>query len=453
MCKVVKYWFACNHAFRLRHSKCGGTKHKNTRAGLSAACKSDPYLNFVLTLNCGPCQYQAFESRWKQKLGLAEIFLERLKKKGFPGVQEVDALVEQMREEFTTATWGTRSLFPHAHKQRTVRVGLGHFGRSPSPLSRIVLPEDIPEPLEIIGPEHPEYEYDYNQIASTDPLHPVDSNYAHPLDECDTSWTLNHLSSDELEQSGEGVGFDASEVDTAWAVSTEELNMESMEWGKDTSDWQPEAARSAPSDIKPTQGSELLYFPTLEGTQTDKHTPVEHSMAERIDMVVHEFWSLVNGNVPGEQSSRDTAHTIDEDIHDAFKALHLSDPLSGLKTGLLTPPPTPPRLSTNKANASDFAPQSPPNPAASLSFTNIHTKPLSPASQSAGNLASNPTTSFYDSWRRHISPIKHTDRARFSRALLYLSRCEIRDVEGPSGRAVLDPQPPQDGGVKIGLWR
>lgn len=229
--------------------------------------------------------------------------------------------------------------------------------------------------------------------------------------------------------------------------------MESTEWGKDTSDWQPEAAGSASSDIKPTQESELLYSSALERTQTDNHTPVERSLTERIDMVIHEFWSLVNSNVFGEQSSRDTAHTIDEDIHDAFKALHLSDPLIGLETGLLTPPPTPPRLSTNKANASDFAPQSPPNPAASLSFTNVHTQALSSASQSAGTLASNPTTGFYDSWRRHISPIKHTDRARFSRALLYLSRCEIRDVEGPSGRAVLDPQPQQDGGVKIGLWR
>jgi len=120
MCKVVKYWFACNHGFDFRHSKCGGTKHKSTRSGWATACRSDAHLEFVFTVKCGPCQHQAFEDGWKHKLKLADTFLDKLKEKGLPGVREVEALVEQLKEDFNTATWNTRTMFSHAHKERTV---------------------------------------------------------------------------------------------------------------------------------------------------------------------------------------------------------------------------------------------------------------------------------------------------------------------------------------------
>ncbi|KAF1925726.1 uncharacterized protein M421DRAFT_69272 [Didymella exigua CBS 183.55] len=289
MCKVVKHWYACRHGFRLQHSKCGGTKHKNTRTGLTTACRSEAYLNFVFAVACGPCQYQAFEGGWKRKLRLAEIFLGRLKEMRFPGVQEVNALVEQLKDEFNTATWNTRTLFPHAPKEHTVRVSLGHFKKAPSPLRREVLPEDIPEQSKVNGPDHPDYKYDYGYIESTDPLHPVDIKYTHPLNGVDASWMLNHFSPEEFEQSGGDVGFDANEVDTAWVGSLEE------------------------------------------------DTELRHSVR-----------------------------------------------------------------------------------------------------------------SFYDKWRRRISQIKDVDRAKYDKELLFLSRCEIKDVERPNGRFVLDPQRPQDGGAKTG---
>ncbi|KAF1357313.1 hypothetical protein EJ07DRAFT_129713 [Lizonia empirigonia] len=284
MCKSIKYWFSCQHGFRLRASQCGGTKHKTVRGGLIVACKSESYLNIVIPIVCGPCQYQAFEEGWKQKLLVAETFLQKLEE-DFPGVQEVVALVEQLTDEFNTASWNTRSLFPHFPKESPIRVTLGQFEKRPSPLRRDVLPEDIPEPSDTTHPEHPDYEYDWDYIASTDPLHPVDTNYSYPLDDVDPSWMLDHLSLEEFEEPSGEVDFD-------------------------------------------------------------------------------------------------------------------------------------PRVTT-------------------------------PCSDTK---ASKPARTLYDRWRRHISGTKDVDRIKFNTDLLLLSRCEIRDAEGPSGRLVPDPPLLQDGGAKNGWF-
>jgi hypothetical protein len=110
MYKAVKYWFECQHEFPIRRSKCGGTKHKSTRSGLATACRSESYLDFVFAVNCGPCQHEAFEDGWKHKMKLADTFLDKVKEKSLPGVREVEVLVEQLREDFNTATWNT----PHS---------------------------------------------------------------------------------------------------------------------------------------------------------------------------------------------------------------------------------------------------------------------------------------------------------------------------------------------------
>lgn len=337
MCKIIKYWFACHHGFQLSHSKCGGTKHKKARGGITAACNSESYLNLVFAINCGPCQHQTFEDGWKRKLSMAELFLKKLRERQHPGVQEVTALVEQLKDEFNTSTWDTRVLFPHAHKERAVRVTLGYFEKMPSPLRNEVLPEDIPEPTDVIGPEHPDYEYDWDYVASTDPIHPVDTNYAHPFDEVDPSWMLNHLSPEEFEQCGEGVGFDINEANTAWADSLEDLNLSSTDWGEDTVQW----TEPAPSNIDLSQASKRPTRATASKSHIKTCTQDEHLLAERADMVIHEFWRLVNGNIPGEHSSQDVASTSDKDVDDAFNGLHISDPLSDSETsqtGLLTPP-------------------------------------------------------------------------------------------------------------------
>ncbi|KAJ4369458.1 hypothetical protein N0V86_009293 [Didymella sp. IMI 355093] len=458
MCKVVKYWFACHHGFCLRHSKCGGTKHKNTRCGLTTACKSESYLNFVFAVSCGPCQHQVFESAWNHKLKLAEAFLNKLKEKGLPGVREVGALIEQLKEQFNTATWGTRTLFPHAHKECTVRVSLGHFEKTPSPLSREVLPEDIPEPSEIVGSDHPDYDYDWDYVASTDPIHPVDTNYAHPLDEVDPSWMLNHLSPEEFEQSGDGIGFDAGEADLAWAGSLEEADTGSTQWGDATTYWTPEATGLARLNMDSVLAPEKSTRGTMLNPQSEACMHNEHLLSERVDIVIQYFWILISGSDPSEYPSQFAMSPFDQEIDNVFEILRISTPPSDHETpqtGMLTPPPTPPRPVTERVCDSNSTAASPPAPLkdpTSLFPVGVESQSLTSPSQLAQTPTPNPTSSFHDKWRRHVSSTVKVDRAKFNKELLLLSRCEIKNVKGAHGRFVLDPQLPRDGD-KNGWWK
>jgi hypothetical protein len=459
MCKVVKYWFACHHGFCLRHSKCGGTKHKNTRSGLTTACKSESYLNFVFTVNCGPCQHRVFESAWNHKLELAEAFLNKLKEKRLPGVREVDALVEQLKEQFNTATWGTRTLFPHAHKERTVRVSLGYFEKAPSPLSREVLPEDIPEPPEIVGPDHPDYDYDWDYVASTDPIHPVDTNYAHPLDEVDLSWMLNHLSPEEFDQSGDGIGFNADEAEMAWAGSLEEADTGSTQWDDATTDWTSEATGLAGSNMDSVPASERSTRGTMLHPRSEACMQNKHLLSERVDMVIQYFWRLISGCDPSEHPSQVATSASDQEIVDILESLRISTPSSDHKTpqtGLLTPPPTPPRPVTDRvcdSNSTVATPQALPKDPTSLLPVGVESQSLTSPSQSAQTPTPDSTSSFYDKWRRHASFTAKVDRTKFNEELLLSSRCEIKNVEGAHGRFVLDPQLPRYGDTKNGWWK
>lgn len=453
MCKVVKYWFACNHGFRLRHSKCGGTKHKSTRSGLATACRSEAYLNFVFTIDCGPCQHQAFEDGWTHKLRLADTFLEKLNEKRLLGVREVEALVEQLKEDFSTATWETRALFPHAHKERKVRVSLGQFHNAPSPLSSEVLPEEIPKPVEVIGPDYPDYEYAWDYVASTDPIHPVDTNYAHPLDNVDPSWMLNHLSPDEFEQSGEGIGFDASEADNMWHSSPKEVNAGSMDRVEDT--WASEATGFNVSSPDANQTPER----SRRASQTEPCTEDGDLLSEHVDMVIQCFWRVVHGTTARDRVLHSTMPIPSDNLGDAFRGLHISN-LHELEAmpqkSLPTPPPTPPRFSIDGSfdfDSCTSAPSFVSTDSASPCPVKAELRSSFVALESTGLSAPKSTSSYYDKWRQRISSIKGVDRAAYNKELLYLSRYEIKDVEGPNGRFVVDPQLPRDSAARTGWWK
>ena len=339
--------------------------------------------------DCGPCQHQAFEKNWERKLSMAELFLEKVKEKRFPGVQEVTALVKQLRDDFNTASWDTRTLFPHVHKERAVRVNLGHFEKRPSPLRQELLPEDVLEPPEVIHPSHPNYMYDWDYVASTDPLHPVDVNYARPLDDVDPSWMLNHLSIEEFEQSSGEVGFDASEVDIAWGGSLKELNTTSTTWDEDAGDWTPEKRSSHPPKHDSGPSREMQNQHSSANAHTEASTEEKQVSAERMGMVIQEFWRVVNDKDSCEQPPQHPISALDDDLFVPLNSLHISDPLANPDTpptGLLTPPHTPPRRLTDGSCDS----QSPPPTLStdprllSLSLSSIHTK--TPAAQPPTNL-------------------------------------------------------------------
>lgn len=359
---------------------------------MTTACRSESYLNFVFALDCGPCQHKAFEDGWKQKMRLAETFLGKLKEKGLPGVREVETLVEQLKEDFNRATWNTRTLFPHAHKERTGRVSLGQFQKAPSPLSRELFPEDISEPLEVIGSDHPDYEYDWDYIASTDPIHPVDTNYAHPLDEVDPSWMLNHLSPEEFERSGEKISFDTSEIDMIWGGSLEEANARSMEWVEDTPAWACDDAGGdqAPEDSPGATSLQSQIKPYVEDGSV---------FSERVDMVIQHFWRVVNGTTASDPTSQTAAPIMFKGLDDAFQGLHISrchKLEETIRTGLITSPPTPPRVSTDESCDFDSSSSTPLNPSRdSASFLTMKNESQSSfaVSQSTAAPAPKPTSS------------------------------------------------------------
>lgn len=325
------------------------------RSGLVTACRSEPYLTFVFAFDCGPCQHQAFEDGWRYNLRLAESILGKLKQKSLPGVRKVEALVEQLNEDFNSASWNTRTLYPHAHRERTLRPSLGQFHKTPSPLSKEVLPEDIPEPVRVVGPDHPNYEYDWNYVASTNPVHPVDTNYAHPLDEVDPSSMIGHLSPEEYDQSGEGVGFDASETNTVWGSSLEEINAQPTKWAEDSTAW-------AYDDIAPEEslGATALESP-IKPCIDD-----EDLLSERVDMVIQVFYSVVDEIPASNQTSQTVRPVRRGDLEDVFQSLYISSIHADAKTpkiGLLTPPPTPPRLSTDGSLDFDASTVTSPSPA------------------------------------------------------------------------------------------
>ena len=109
-------------------------------------------------------------------------------------MQEVAALVEQLKDGSNTASWNSRLSFPLLHKERYRHVELGYFEKAPLPLREEVPSEDIPEPAEIIHFDYPDCYYEWKYVASSQPLYPVDvADYVHLLDNIDPSWMLNHL--------------------------------------------------------------------------------------------------------------------------------------------------------------------------------------------------------------------------------------------------------------------
>src|SRR5690242_1836242 len=390
MCNIVRYWYTCNHSLRMRRSQCGGTKHKRSTSGPAPACKPESYLSIFVPIDCGPCQHLAFEENWKRKLSRAELFIAKLKEKGFSGEQELAALVEQLKDEFNAATWDTRSLFPHVHKDRAVRINLGRFVRRPSPLRHEVFNEDIRGPSDNVDPNNPDCEYDWDYVASTDPLHPVDINYAHPLDDVDPCWMLNHLSLEEFQQSSSGVGFDPREADTLWSAEAKQLYSGPTYWGQTFRSWSPGPVVDAELQAQePRQRHGMLNEQTLASTPIDTSIRQDEWGAGRANMVIGEFWRFVNGNNHNQPQHHDALMPNAEplislnDLHESGPSSSHSSPHVALPTLHQTPPQSSPDtpLNSQYSTASSSEPHIP--PPATTAPTDHHTAAVSQSSSNS----------------------------------------------------------------------
>ena len=97
-----------------------------------------------------------------------------------------------MEDDHNEDAWNIRQSFPPLHKASSIeRVKIRTIAPQNSHLRKEVRPEDVVEP-KVKG--YIEGDDDDDYVRSTDPIHPVTTNYSHPLDDVDDSWVDDYLS-------------------------------------------------------------------------------------------------------------------------------------------------------------------------------------------------------------------------------------------------------------------
>jgi hypothetical protein len=116
-------------------------------------------------------------SRWQMRLDNARAFYDGLVKEKLPGAAEVSDLIKELENAYELESWELKDNFPYGNKGKVRRVNPAKVRWSklpPSPLRQEVQPE------EVVLPVIAELAYDNDEedwVRSTDPLHPIDTNY------------------------------------------------------------------------------------------------------------------------------------------------------------------------------------------------------------------------------------------------------------------------------------
>jgi hypothetical protein len=406
MCNIVTFRFICEHTLRRQRSRCGGTKHRITSSSIKAACIAESYLTIHLKIGCGACQHKAWEESWELKLEIANTFLAKLRQRNMPGAAETCALVRELETQYATATWDTRNMFASVPKPSVKRVKHNYYEKAASKLTQEVLPEDVIEKKHKEWAKMDEEDYDGNYVASTDPIHPVSTDYSHTLDDDDGAWILQHLSPQEIEPSLSD-GFDLHNHGWSWGESDNGLHTEEVT--------QPEHIAEDFSEDKGTISTRsntsmdlVAWGPEITKTSTSKITmngqhdnEAQHSA--RVKQVLNAFWSAVNA---APLDPRDTPTPHSTNLDNLLEDLDLSKGHSAQSTSTIIPRQHP---------CTDF----PPRP------------PLRPSTYS--------TRSCYDEQREILRRRKDADVNKYHADWLHVSRCEMRDAEGPEGRKIWEP--------------
>jgi hypothetical protein len=218
----------------------------------------------------------------------------------------------------TTKLPGTHGgMFSHVSKKSVARFSVSDHSRVRSPLLQEVRPEDIPERAKE-WTRMDEQDYDDDYVASTDPIHPVTTDYSHPLDDDDGKWILKIFSPKKLEtQAQAAVAVDFDNHAWSWGENTndQETNEVTTEWKEENSDdntgqwdtanggliaWGPDA------DVTPT--SAVLNMSGLKDEAMIRN--------DRTQKVVRAFRNAVNN--------------MDDDVNDFQQSLRPTSELSSM---------------------------------------------------------------------------------------------------------------------------
>jgi hypothetical protein len=232
----------------------------------------------------------------------ANVFLDKLRERDLPGAEEVAALIKVLDGEFAVALWDTRNTFAHGPKPSITRVQHNYYEKATSKLQQEVRPEDVVERAEKGWHEMVDEDYDGDYVASTDPIHPVSTDYSHPLDDDDGAWILQHLSPDDGDTAEPSDGIDFHTSSWNWGGSDhEEATQDIAETWKQQEEEEEVTFHDAgmngcSGDIA---AGLVAWGPDVDKTSTDeislaglRDAGAEHSA--RVEDVVAAFWSVVN---------------------------------------------------------------------------------------------------------------------------------------------------------------
>ena len=398
-----------------------------TRTSIRAACTAESFLTVYVQTDCSPCEHKLWESNWECKLGRARAFLIKLTEKQMHGVEDITALVKELEEQYYVASWDARNMqIPsHAFKKSVARVSITFHQTARSPLTQEVRPEDVVEPKKHNKDwtEMDANDYDGDYIASTDPIHPVSTDYSHPLDDDDGSWISNHFTPEEMEPTAGDLDFDQngwswdnsdnatdndSEKGEIRVVATsQEENTTSQIGDNDLIAWGPEASASS-----------KLSKISMDGLSTEQ----KHAEEQRKN-IIDAFWVVVDES---KEPQRQSDSRID-DLNVILRSLNISHDT-----------PTPPTPCT---------PTKSPYMCVDGPSNALHTPPSTPT-RSTTPPSPNSTRTAYNKQRKFLKKrlLEDANKNKYYSDLLLVSRWEARAFEGPEGRFIADPQMVRAGG-------
>jgi hypothetical protein len=382
-----------------------------------------------MRIECGTCQHKAWEDAWKMKLDKANMFLDKLRQRRLPGMDEINVLVKGLEAEYTTASWDTRKMFAEMPKPIITRIKHSYYQRSASKLPQEVRPEDVIEKAVKDWADMKVHDYDDNYIASTDPIHPVSTDYSHPLDDDDGAWILQHLSQEDVAETHSSTNLDfSSNNDWDWGEnnSSSAGDVDSPEWNvgsisnaidgramqqsrkTETSlmAWGPE--------VSTRLSKSRLYLSDPSTNQAEHKIQVEH--------VIEAFWSLVNN----EEQPSPSPTPINNDNNISTSLLHDF---------------TIAESSSHSSKPSEPSESSEPSPASPSPLWTDGPSDIPPTPQPHGTPlpSHNSTRAWDDKQRKILNQHREADLAKYYRDWLYISRCEMRDFEGTDGNGIRDP--------------
>jgi hypothetical protein len=368
------------------------------------------------------------------------------------GVDEISTLVRELDEQYHVACWDARNMPLHAFKKSVARVNVSDHKTARSPLIQEVRPEDVVDPKERMKDwsEMDENDYDGDYVASTDPIHPVSTDYSHPFDDDDGSWIFNQFSQEEMDASSNGdvvLDFDHdgwnwdnddSKKSTTTTFNTSQEDNPTTQIDNDNLIlWSPEATASSALTETSTNGlhikeklkqvhTELIIkaFNLFVHNPTNATTPQPRQLPENITSLLQTL--DITPTIPTTPPPCITPTTKSPQIPCAYDSPHSPAPQTGRaisRTLSSADSSTSPQASSLTSPSSFLSTSSP---------THTHPPPPQPR---------NSPRTVYDKQRSSLKKRLQddADKDKYYADLLLVSRREARAFEGSEGRLIPDP--------------